>query len=498
MLSNRINRLDELQGLIHPQVIEVLRDVLGQPNGRLRHRGPLILEAPSGGDYGDNEIGKDSVLKIKGKTQGTLKWAKATESSRIVTDTRTGQESIYVKGRIRDNMYGDYLEGNQEVGKCQGWFCSTDTGPIEDFLVSPQSDLGDGGDLTGNFEEGDIFPVIRDIDDVGVAVGGGFGGGRGSMVRHAQATGDWEWVAGYTGLVGRVQAVEVNDIFGAGAGTTVNWYFLLATEGGDPNVHSGRVFQWTFDQAGNRSATGGYLDSKIGKIDWVKPGVNIPRGWLLYAPAAGRFLVGFGVGTGGDGSRGGSNYIQLGPHAFTIYGRSGTTGIGYAQITIQPTTLSTEPEYTGITKTEDRYLSTKTAFANISVPAHNAMPETFAWVDNVGGCKLEGTGQTNSAGDPPHVHGIEIAQAGFDPSHEVAIYGHRHTITPDPHYHDIQDQQHAHQAQPDPHTHGNLASGHAHGVTIEGQEVMLAHDIFDNRPAYLITRQIIRVGPGED
>jgi len=483
--------------------VEILRDLIGQTNGRLIHRGPVVLEAASGGAFGDNQISKGSDLKVKGRTLGTLKWLKVSEASRKVTDDRTGREIIYVKGRERDNIYGDYLEGIQEVGKCQSWFCTTDTGPILDIVLDPS---GDAGDTQASASPGDMIPFVWDINGVGIAVGGG----RHDRIRHAQATGAWGWVSGYTGLVGQVTAVEVADLFGNTPGTTAYTFYLPATEGSDPNVQIGNIFAWTLDGNGNRVAVGGYLDSKIGKIDWLAPGKDIPRGWALYGPAAGRFLAGFGPTTDGyndDGGTGGRSPIQPLPHvsgtpAWQIDDHPAVnTSVSYVGIEIQPTHLQTDDAYTGIVKTEPIALYTNPTRCEVNVPAHTADDPTagdWDWVDAVGGYlgPGDGFGDTEAGGADNHTHQIAVGYDEIDPRHFPETFQHQHTI--DPHYHMIIDLRHAHSITPQHHSHGYYDPGHLHTVPGANHTGSLAHALEDFRPPFLITRQIIRVGPTED
>jgi hypothetical protein len=504
VFSRKISRLDELHGLLPAQAIEVLRDLLGQANGRLEHDGPVVLGAPSGGKFGDNALLERSDFKFYGRPLGVTKWAVAAASSRVETDTKTGKDATWVEVRERDDQYGQYAAGYAAKGACESWFCSLDTGPKFDLLLAPF------GTSNVSAQPGDIIPFSYDLSGLPVALGGGLQGGR-EKIRRARCTGDWQWMAGREWSMGQVQAVELSDIMGTTVGATAYTFYLPCAPGGDPNLHTGDEFSWMEDEAGYRVAIGDYLDSKIGTIDMLELGFQIRRGWRLYSDLTGFFPVGCGDGEYGAGATGGRSPIQ--PAAHDSDDKStwllqdhpkGQTDTATASVSIGTTTLYAETDYAQL---ECANTSPKTDARQVivNIPPHAPPPYVpmvlTTYVDAVGGLFSntveEGFGHTELANGPdPHLHDVSVGIGGADFRHFVTVEPHYHVV--DPHKHEVTDKGHGHDINPRDHGHYVNQSPHQHGTSALEHRGRLLHKREDFRPPWMAMPYILRVGPEED
>lgn len=526
MFSRQVNRLDELRGLMPDRAIEILRDVLGRSNGVLRHDGPVILAAPSGGEFGDNEVPDGSDMKFNGRALGTIKWGEAVAASTVETDAATAKQSVWVDVQERDDQYGNYAAGYKEQGGCEKWFCSTSTGETISVLLAPT------GSSDVQAAAGDMIPfsygLLPNGENVAIAVGAGVRGGR-AKLRCVIADGDWAWVVGQEGKIGWVVGLEVDDVFGNNPGSTGGIYYLPDSPGHHPNIHRGDVFSWMEDEDGNRVAVDRHLDARIGDVKEVKPGEPIPRGWRQYTEAAGRFVVGWGLMHQEyyqPGSTGGSHPIRPAAHdssssskqAHEEYRTDYTghwykqwwnieshtpTGSGaeYADFTIQPVAL-----YADTTKLDGLYTSevnvaVKAAQTDIEIAKHGDdgkyPPEVSVWVDAVGH-KLgpdDGWGQTEIT--DAHYHDIALGFDAADLRHQVTDPGHDHET--ENHFHTVEDTMgHGHSITPRDHTHGVLQYSHRHGLPDLDHTGALYHMTEDYRPPWRVAKLIIRVGPDED
>lgn len=534
MLSNRISRLDELHGVLPLQAIEVLRDVLGQPNGRLRHEGPVILAAPRNGDYGDNELPADSDFLFYGRPKGVIKFAEAVAASEVRENDRTSTSATWVKAKERDNQYGEYARAAQVVGDCPKWFCADTTGETFDLLLDTD------GDSDVKAAIGDIIPYSYARDDLSgqstrVALACGFNSTRAKQ-RLAQAIEGWEWVPGFAGMVGQVRAVEVGDVFGNSAKKKRRTYYLRATPAQDPNVQPGQIFSWAEDEAGNRIATGdGYLDAKIGTIRSRKPGTDIPGGWTIYGDIAGRVPVGwwpYHPEFSSAGATGGRHPIRPAqhdesepPYASAVY-KHDYTGDWYRtawmledhpeqlttwatiEVFIAPTALYADTGHAQL-ECEEVTFQTLSEQLGITIPPHvdpasgglglpYVPPVITEWVDAVGGFWGPGFGfgNTEYTGSPPHRHQISVDRAEADFRHFPTVQGHSHSLPA--HGHEVTDEGHGHSITPKDHTHLASASMHAHMTKKLPHEGSLHHKTEDFRPPWLCLAYEVRVGPEAD
>lgn len=533
MYARKVNRLDELHGVVDPRLIEVLRDILGQSATVLRHDGPVIMGAPAGGKYGDNELLEGSDFRFGGRALGTVRWGEATGPSEIRTNARTGKEITWVEVQERDNQYGEYLQGAANKSLCGKWGCPN-TGGVKIDVV-----LAIGGDSNVQAEAGDIIPFAYGVDATGLAVGA-MPGSR-EKVRWALAVRGWEWVTGYSEQVGQVEAQETDDIFGAGAAGDVATYYLRATSGGDPNVQPGDVFGWVLDKNGLRIAVTDYLDAKIGYLAMLKPGTAIKRGWGLYVGLVGRFPVGCGGSHpeyNTPGAVGGSHPIRPAPHQSsdpsspTVIWKHDYTGDWYRPawilsdhpsvvsstdetgLTVLSTTLTTAPSFhpAGTTEPETVWIK-DTTIDDLVIPPHTDQiyppnPDTVVlrWVDAVGGVwaitNEEGFGETELttvATHGSHSHAVNVGFGGYsvDLAHYPRNFTHNHDSTP--HAHEIKDTVgHSHDVYPRDHGHEVYDPGHNHSVSGGTHEGSFYHKTEDYRPPWMAIQYIVRLGPDED
>ncbi len=537
MFSNRIGRLDELAPYLAPQAIEILRDMFGQTNARLRHAGPIIMAAPSGGDFGDNELAEGSDFVMKGRGLGTAKWGRATKASEVRTNVRTGKQAVWVEVQERDNQYGEYKAGNEAAGVCDKWFCNTSTGKRFDVMLSPPGSDGTprSGANSGAISAvaGDMIPFAYDRHATAVALGVGLGVNQ-TRMRYAQAIGGWEWMPGFAGMVGKVQAVQVVDVFGADAGTTVNIYYLRVSAGQDPNVQPGQLFGWSEDEAGNRVAISSYLDAKIGSIKELKPGVSLPGGWADYTAAIGYFPVGFGRNDpeyNPAGATGGRHPIRPRKHKQWRPGMDPRDDARLyiadhnqrdieitisGEIAIGPTSLTTQTVCLGGSSSEISYTelaeaTVETATANIEIDEHDNHRHAF---DVAGSDKVD-AGQDGTEAAVDATPSSEVWTSGVDVISGSQVHLLDHIITQDSHGHDP-GPPHRHEIKYDEddglitcHAHAVYPSDHTHPAALDLTAMIdktdalkhigyASHAIEDYRPPWRAARYIIRVGPDGD
>lgn len=287
MFAEKVHRLDELHGILPDTAIEVLRDILGTSGQPLRHDGSLILGGPRAAadgdptDYAappDAAVGPEALRVLAGsdanflgRPLGITKWAEATEDSETRVNRRTGKTDVWVKARACKNQYGEGL-----------------TGPEFEILVAPNevgaATVSAGSPLAYTYDE----QKTRITHSLFAGGSSGFP----AVTRWAKAVAGWEWEEGQRDLVGTVEVVEVTDIYGL---TEVGDDFTLrlrATTHQDPNVQLGDVIEWGKDRTGMTVATDGHLDAKVGTIDALKAGADMPGGWKpYYEDLGGRFLV---------------------------------------------------------------------------------------------------------------------------------------------------------------------------------------------------------------
>lgn len=514
MYSRQSTRLDELHGLLPAQAVEILRGLFGSSTVRLKHDGPVVLASRRDGPYGENELDKDSDFVFKGRPKGIVKYAQATANSRTVTDDKTGRENTWVYAREKDDYLAQYVAGYQEQGKCESWFCSTDTGEQLDLLLAPF------GDSNVSARAGDVIPYFYDVAGTPVALGLGLRGAR-EKIRRACCVGDWQWVAGRVGQLGQVQANLVADILAVDKEGEAFTVYLPVSSGGDPNLHTGDSFTWMEDESYNKVAIDGYLDSKIGTIDMLKPGTEIRKGWRLYNELAGLFPAGFGAVLDYNvaGATGGSHPIK--PMAHVLW-KPGDPPMrddrAYIYIEDHDETLTgTVTFYGGITETN---LHTKTRIltglyteavtvevnletTGITIVSHAGYPysppESTYWMDYVGG--------TSQSSDDPnlgyteitdgHRHGITLNYSEADFRHFIGDPGHDHETRP--HFHPVEDTLgHAHEIYPNPHSHGLTLEGEVELPVHMGHDAWAPHAREDLRPPWKAMPYVVRVGPDED
>lgn len=512
MFSEKAQRLDELRGVLDDRAIEVLRDILGAPFQPLRHDGPLTLGAPRDGEFGPNLLPEDSDFKMRGRPLGTTKWAEATGYSEVRRNSRTGRDATWVTAKAVTNQYGEER-----------------TGAAFDLLLAPTEDT------PLKIGPGTVIPYGYDIHGTRVSEALAVAGSR-TKLRWARAAAGWTWLPGYSGMVGVVTGVEVDDIFGNNPGEDGFEVYLRATSNQDPNVQPGDIIGWMEDEAGQRVAVCGHLDAKIGTIDILAPTIEVPGGWRVYEDLTGYFLVGWGANHpeyNHEGEVFGKHPIRPRAHtsgepnsASSIW-RTDWTGHWYETawlfndhgeqettteetgISIETTALNTEAVWT-VGVTSGIVVLVNPAGTGISIPDHplhtHSPSEVDEVVDAVGGTLVAGMGETEEA--EGHIHEVNVGYTDvvwrFVPSlHEDATLHHPvneepHTHTTAPHSHGVRCEPHAHEINPEDHGHGVDDPGHFHKTPKLSHAGAFYHRTEDYRPPCKCVRFKIRVGPEFD
>jgi hypothetical protein len=113
MFAAKINRLDELEGVIPAKAIEVLRDIFGHATQPLHHRGPITAAAGRGAAGGKAAMhlpaGSDALFQDQ--ALGVTKWAVATAGSQQRTNVLTGNPENWIEARATSDHGGFRLTG---------------------------------------------------------------------------------------------------------------------------------------------------------------------------------------------------------------------------------------------------------------------------------------------------------------------------------------------------------------------------------------------------
>ena len=117
MFSALAKRLDELHGKVAPELIEVLRDILGNATQPLSHSGQVTLnrrnETGVVGEPGEYalELPSGSDAHFAGRSLGVLRWAKCMAPSRAIIQPKTGLSANWVRARQFESYRGERVVG---------------------------------------------------------------------------------------------------------------------------------------------------------------------------------------------------------------------------------------------------------------------------------------------------------------------------------------------------------------------------------------------------
>ncbi len=173
MFSAAVNRLDELHGKVAPELIEVLRDILGNATQPLEHSGQVTLNRRNAtgivgipGEYA-LEIPSGSDAHFAGRSLGVLRWAKCMAPSRAILEPKTGLSVNWVSAQ-----------------QFESYRCERVSGPPIDVYLG--EGLAEANDVIAySLDEVGIPVHIGGIAGVGAGVGAGDGDGEEPIVGRA-------------------------------------------------------------------------------------------------------------------------------------------------------------------------------------------------------------------------------------------------------------------------------------------------------------------------
>ena len=134
MFSTQAQQIELLRRYLPGPAVDLLREILANAKQPITHYGTIEAAGPTPLNADGDPVPKKAAIHLpdrremmaKGNVHGAMKWAKAMEDQRTVSNARTGQDEYWVRCRKTANNAGESPTG--------GWY---------DVLLHPTSGTPD-------------------------------------------------------------------------------------------------------------------------------------------------------------------------------------------------------------------------------------------------------------------------------------------------------------------------------------------------------------------